>query len=61
MEISAFAFVPDCALMSPLLLPANYETFLSDLKNRVSAAQNKAALAVNSELVSLYWQIGRAF
>ena len=46
--------------MSEFLLPANYETFLSDLKARVRAAQVKAALAVNSELVLLYWNIGRA-
>ena len=46
--------------MSQSLLPANYETFLSELKTRVRAAQVKAALAVNSELVMLYWQIGRA-
>lgn len=46
--------------MSQSILPANYETFLSDLKNRVRVAQVKAALAVNSELVSLYWNIGRA-
>ena len=33
---------------------------LADLKARIRAAQVKAALAVNSELILLYWQIGKA-
>ena len=36
-----------------------YDDFLRDLKQRVRTAQVKAALAVNSELVLLYWGIGR--
>jgi predicted nuclease of restriction endonuclease-like (RecB) superfamily len=36
-----------------------YDDFLRDLKERVRAAQVRAALAVNRELVLLYWQIGR--
>ena len=36
-----------------------YEGFLRDLKQRIQAAQLKAAVAVNSELVRLYWSIGR--
>src|SRR5215470_19294275 len=36
-----------------------YEDFLLDLKARIQAAQVRAALAVNRELVTLYWQIGR--
>ena len=36
-----------------------YEIFLSDLKERIRSAQVKAALAVNQELVLLYWQIGK--
>ncbi|MBD2259456.1 PDDEXK nuclease domain-containing protein [Pseudanabaena sp. FACHB-2040] len=43
----------------PSLLPdENYSAFLSDLKGRIRAAQVKAALAVNTELIQLYWQIG---
>ncbi|MBD0267443.1 MAG: DUF1016 domain-containing protein [Cyanobacteria bacterium Co-bin8] len=43
----------------PSLLPdENYSAFLSDLKERIRAAQVKAALAVNTELIQLYWQIG---
>ncbi len=36
----------------------SYGPLLADLKSRVRAAQAKAALAVNSELVLLYWQMG---
>jgi predicted nuclease of restriction endonuclease-like (RecB) superfamily len=36
-----------------------YDDFLSDLKTRISHAQLRAAVAVNKELVLLYWQIGR--
>jgi predicted nuclease of restriction endonuclease-like (RecB) superfamily len=36
-----------------------YEEFLRDLKQRIQTAQIKAALAVNRELVLLYWSIGR--
>jgi predicted nuclease of restriction endonuclease-like (RecB) superfamily len=35
-----------------------YDEFLRDLKERIRTAQIKAALAVNRELVLLYWQIG---
>ena len=37
----------------------SYDTFLHDLKTRIRAARTRAALAVNRELVLLYWQIGR--
>jgi hypothetical protein len=36
-----------------------YDDFLLELKTRISHAQLQAALAVNKELVLLYWQIGR--
>jgi predicted nuclease of restriction endonuclease-like (RecB) superfamily len=36
-----------------------YEDFLRDLKERIRAAQVRAALAVNQELVLLYWQLGQ--
>ena len=41
------------------MMPADYVQWLADIKNRVLAARHKAALAVNAELVSLYWHIGR--
>jgi predicted nuclease of restriction endonuclease-like (RecB) superfamily len=36
-----------------------YDRLLVDLKERIRTAQVRAALAVNRELVLLYWQIGR--
>src|SRR5439155_17089839 len=41
------------------LLPATYAPLLADLKARVRAAQVKAAVSVNRELILLYWHIGR--
>jgi predicted nuclease of restriction endonuclease-like (RecB) superfamily len=41
------------------LLPPNYNRFLQDLKQRIRTAQVKAALAINQEMVMLYWTIGR--
>ena len=42
-----------------LMMPADYGQWLADIKNRVLAARQRAALAVNAGLVSLYWHIGR--
>jgi len=42
-----------------LFSDANYAAFLNGLKQRIRSAQVKAALAVNQELILLYWQIGR--
>ena len=41
------------------LTPTGYAEWLLDLKARIHTAQQRAALAVNRELVLLYWQIGR--
>ena len=40
-------------------LPLNYQAFINDLKARIAAARLKAGLAVNRELVLLYWHIGK--
>ncbi|MBI1325404.1 DUF1016 family protein [bacterium] len=40
-------------------LPAEYAEFLESLKNRVRQAQTRAMLAVNREMIQLYWEIGR--
>jgi len=40
-------------------LPSDYGPWLAELKARIHAAQQQAARSVNSELVLLYWQIGR--
>ncbi|HEV2495725.1 MAG TPA: PDDEXK nuclease domain-containing protein [Terriglobia bacterium] len=42
-----------------LTLPQGYASLLNELKERIRAAQVRAGLAVNRELVSLYWSIGR--
>lgn len=41
------------------LVPAGYADLLAAIKQRVQEAQVRAAVAVNRELVLLYWQIGR--
>jgi hypothetical protein len=40
-------------------ITSSYKRFLQDLKTRIRAAQIKAALAVNAEMMLLYWQLGR--
>jgi len=39
--------------------PDDYGDWLADLKARIHFAQQRATLAVNSELVRLYWQLGQ--
>jgi predicted nuclease of restriction endonuclease-like (RecB) superfamily len=39
--------------------PASYGALLADVKAAVAAARTRATRAVNTELVALYWQIGR--
>ncbi|MGV2832017.1 PDDEXK nuclease domain-containing protein [Myxosarcina sp. GI1(2024)] len=45
--------------MSNTPVPDNYDNFLRSLKEHIRTAQVRAALAVNKELVLLYWQIGK--
>ena len=40
-------------------LPDDYADWLRQLKSDIARAQQRAALAVNAELVQLYWRIGR--
>jgi predicted nuclease of restriction endonuclease-like (RecB) superfamily len=40
-------------------LPPDYAAWLAELKTHIHSAQQRATLAVNRELVLLYWQIGR--
>lgn len=42
------------------VMPKGYAELLVTLKERIRAAQLRAALAVNHELVVLYWHIGQA-
>ncbi|RMW96811.1 DUF1016 domain-containing protein [Allofranklinella schreckenbergeri] len=46
---------PPAALMP---VPQGYESWLSEVKSHIHAAQQRATLAVNQELVLLYWHIG---
>ena len=39
--------------------PEGYAEWLKDIKNRIQSAQQRSVLAVNRELILLYWQIGR--
>ena len=39
--------------------PEGYADWLSELKTKIHNAQQRATLAVNQELVWLYWQIGK--
>ncbi len=39
--------------------PAGYPALLADLKTRVRAAQLRAVVSVNRELILLYWDIGK--
>lgn len=45
--------------MAQVLAADDYGTFLGALKERIRAAQVRASLAVNRELILLYWGIGR--
>jgi predicted nuclease of restriction endonuclease-like (RecB) superfamily len=45
-------------MAQPPPAPAGYAAWLADLKTRIRKTRLRAALAVNSELITLYWQIG---
>ena len=38
---------------------SDFSALLTDVKQRIQSAQTRAVLAVNFELVRLYWDIGR--
>lgn len=35
-----------------------YKNFFTDLKNRIRTSRSQAALAINCEVIKLYWHIG---
>ncbi len=37
----------------------DYRNLIADLKNRIQAAQMKAAVTVNTQLIAMYWDIGQ--
>ena len=43
----------------PVSLPGDYAGTLEALKQRITSAQIRAHRAVNTELVTLYWEIGK--
>lgn len=45
--------------MTALAHHTNYRQGLEDIKRRIQSAQTRAVLAVNTELLQLYWDIGR--
>ncbi len=45
--------------MPNIIKRAEYGSFLNEVKSRIRAAQYEALKAVNKELISLYWDIGR--
>jgi predicted nuclease of restriction endonuclease-like (RecB) superfamily len=45
--------------MNELLLNYDYKNWLTELKSTIQQSQIKAALAVNSQLIQLYWNLGR--
>jgi predicted nuclease of restriction endonuclease-like (RecB) superfamily len=44
---------------TPLALPEGYTDWLAQLKGQIAQARQRAALAVNAELVQLYGRIGQ--
>lgn len=46
-------------IMSELLSDKNYKNWLVELKSKIQQSQIKAALAVNSQLIGLYWDLGK--
>jgi hypothetical protein len=42
------------------LIPKGYDQLLGQIKDRIRTAQLRAAVAVNRELIELYWQIGQS-
>ena len=48
------------ALVKKTPTVSSYASFLELLKTKVSQAQLKASFAVNTELINLYWEMGKA-
>ena len=43
----------------PVIVRPDFAALFADIKQRIQSAQTRAVLAVNTELVRLYWDIGR--
>lgn len=44
--------------MKKEIFSSDYKSFLSEIKSRIASSQIKAAIAVNEELLRLYWDLG---
>ena len=42
------------------IIPSGYMEFLIEMKKQIREGRIRAAISVNSELVMLYWKIGRS-
>jgi len=40
-------------------MDSSYKNWIQDLKQKIKSAQLKAALAVNEQMIVLYWEIGK--
>src|SRR5580658_2475367 len=49
----------EAVTLKPTDTPAGYNAWLAELKTRIRDARLRASLAVNAELIGLYWRIGR--
>jgi predicted nuclease of restriction endonuclease-like (RecB) superfamily len=45
-------------MKQPTTLPPEYRAWLENFKSRIRSAQIKAAVAVNTQLIRLYWELG---
>jgi predicted nuclease of restriction endonuclease-like (RecB) superfamily len=50
---------PSTTTKKPEVSTANYKKFITFLKTKIRSAQVKGAVAVNKELIKLYWEIGK--
>ena len=50
---------PKSTALSDNIDPLSYSAFVGDLKQKIIEARHRASLSVNSELILLYWSIGR--
>jgi predicted nuclease of restriction endonuclease-like (RecB) superfamily len=46
-------------LNSDIIAQPEYKAFVHEIKQRIKSSQAKAAVAVNSSLIHLYWSIGK--
>jgi predicted nuclease of restriction endonuclease-like (RecB) superfamily len=46
------------AMKSGLIYDSDYKVWLADIKSKIRNAQLKAAVKVNTELLTLYWELG---